>query len=62
MMIQGHQLSEIISAIFIILWGVIRYAGVAALVIGGIWLAMQSVFLILFLVVVTALATMKVKW
>ena len=62
MKIQGHPASEVISALGIILWGVLRYLAIAALVIGGIWLAIQSIFLIIFLVVVTTIATIKVKW
>lgn len=62
MMIQGHPISEIIAAIFIILWGVIRFTGIAILIVGGIWLAMQSALIFIFLIVVTALATMKVTW
>ena len=62
MMIQGHPLSEIIAAIFIILWGIIRFAATVIFIVAIIWLAMQSILLFFFLVTVTALANMKVKW
>lgn len=62
MMIQGYPLSEIICAIFIILWGAIRFAGIALLIVGGIWLAMQSALIFIFLILLGAMATVNVKW
>lgn len=62
MTIQGHPISEVIGAIFIILAGLIRYAIIGALIVFGIWLAMNSLLILVFLLAIPALANMKINW
>jgi hypothetical protein len=65
MTIQGHPISEIIWAIFVILWGLIRFAAIAAiaaLIIAGIWLAMNSLLILVFLLAILLLGNVKVNW
>jgi hypothetical protein len=46
----------------IILWGLIRYAAIGVLIVGAIWLVMNSILLFVFIITVVAIAKLKVKW
>jgi hypothetical protein len=62
MKIQGQPVGEVIWAIMIILWGLIRYAAIGVLIVGAIWLVMNSILLFVFIITVVAIAKLKVKW
>lgn len=62
MKIGGHPASEVIAAVFIILWAVIRFIAIGALVVGGIWLAFQSLIILFFFLVCACFASFKTKW
>jgi hypothetical protein len=62
MTIQGHPISEVIGAIFIILGGLIRFAIIGALIVFGIYLAMHSLLIFVFLLAIPALANLKINW
>lgn len=62
MKIGGHPASEVISAIFIILWAVIKFAAIVILIIGVAWLVYSAFVLVLFFVVLGFFAKFKTKW
>ncbi|SEK67957.1 hypothetical protein SAMN05216262_10299 [Colwellia chukchiensis] len=62
MMNQGHSIGEIVSAILVIVWGIIRYATIAVIIIGGLWLVMHSILIIVTLALLLAISNAKIKW
>lgn len=61
MKIGGHPASEVIGAIFIILWAVIKFAAIVMLIIGVAWLAYSAFVLVLFFIVLGLFAKYKIK-
>ena len=62
MNIGGHPASEVITAIFVILWAVLKFVAVCACIVGLAWLAYNAFILVLFFLVLGFFANFKTKW
>lgn len=60
--IGGHPATEVIGAIFIILWAVIKFIAIVALVIASAWLAWNVFIAVVFFLILGFFAHFKTKW